>query len=123
MPGGAFQKPDLTPENRAQFIRNELRELREAQEAATGAGNDLSVKEIEKKIARAENNLNKTLDQNYDPGISFEDTGIDYLCIDERSEEHTSELQSRGHLVCRLLLEKKKLTNLPKSNHNVQPTH
>src|SRR5207253_9172584 len=28
--------------------------------------------------------------------------------IVRRSEEHTSELQSRGHLVCRLLLEKKK---------------
>src|SRR5437870_7574275 len=28
-----------------------------------------------------------------------------------RSEEHTSELQSRGHLVCRLLLEKKKENN------------
>src|SRR5690625_3769699 len=28
-----------------------------------------------------------------------------------RSEEHTSELQSRGHLVCRLLLEKKKQNN------------
>src|SRR5437870_8887328 len=28
----------------------------------------------------------------------------------KRSEEHTSELQSRGHLVCRLLLEKKKIT-------------
>src|SRR5437870_11103367 len=28
---------------------------------------------------------------------------------DHRSEEHTSELQSRGHLVCRLLLEKKKV--------------
>src|SRR5207253_10634074 len=27
---------------------------------------------------------------------------------EHRSEEHTSELQSRGHLVCRLLLEKKK---------------
>src|SRR5690625_6988729 len=27
--------------------------------------------------------------------------------IPDRSEEHTSELQSRGHLVCRLLLEKK----------------
>src|SRR5690625_7092330 len=27
--------------------------------------------------------------------------------LQERSEEHTSELQSRGHLVCRLLLEKK----------------
>src|SRR5690625_7027067 len=29
---------------------------------------------------------------------------------ERRSEEHTSELQSRGHLVCRLLLEKKKCT-------------
>src|SRR5207253_9156242 len=28
--------------------------------------------------------------------------------LEVRSEEHTSELQSRGHLVCRLLLEKKK---------------
>src|SRR5690554_7265695 len=30
------------------------------------------------------------------------------VAISERSEEHTSELQSRPHLVCRLLLEKKK---------------
>src|SRR5215208_7541430 len=30
----------------------------------------------------------------------------------QRSEEHTSELQSRGHLVCRLLLEKKKKNNI-----------
>src|SRR2546429_3210892 len=32
-----------------------------------------------------------------------------------RSEEHTSELQSRLHLVCRLLLEKKKIPSLPTS--------
>src|SRR2546422_2756489 len=32
---------------------------------------------------------------------------------DCRSEEHTSELQSRLHLVCRLLLEKKKKKNIP----------
>src|SRR2546422_3773805 len=30
----------------------------------------------------------------------------------DRSEEHTSELQSRLHLVCRLLLEKKKIINI-----------
>src|SRR5256884_950547 len=39
----------------------------------------------------------------------------DYKCFAEkntRSEEHTSELQSRLHLVCRLLLEKKKRTPL-----------
>src|SRR5690625_2844087 len=36
---------------------------------------------------------------------------INHYCrLNPRSEEHTSELQSRGHLVCRLLLEKKKDT-------------
>src|SRR5690625_5858103 len=36
-------------------------------------------------------------------------SGLSFLGIgaQPRSEEHTSELQSRGHLVCRLLLEKK----------------
>src|SRR5437870_6243567 len=33
--------------------------------------------------------------------------------LGRRSEEHTSELQSRGHLVCRLLLEKKKKKQQP----------
>src|SRR5690625_1086848 len=37
-------------------------------------------------------------------------TNYDKELFDARSEEHTSELQSRGHLVCRLLLEKKKKT-------------
>src|SRR5437870_10930259 len=37
-----------------------------------------------------------------------------------RSEEHTSELQSRGHLVCRLLLEKKKKNT---QNHPSAKTH
>src|SRR5687768_18273973 len=35
-----------------------------------------------------------------------------------RSEEHTSELQSRLHLVCRLLLEKKKKNNNIHSSQN-----
>src|SRR5690348_17548223 len=35
--------------------------------------------------------------------------------LDPRSEEHTSELQSPVHLVCRLLLEKKKI----RPNHNI----
>src|SRR2546422_2286409 len=37
--------------------------------------------------------------------------GIRHAFVEHRSEEHTSELQSRLHLVCRLLLEKKKNTN------------
>src|SRR5690348_17573742 len=39
------------------------------------------------------------------PGFAFHGTYLAYLV---RSEEHTSELQSPVHLVCRLLLEKKK---------------
>src|SRR5439155_19973332 len=42
----------------------------------------------------------------YDVTVTF---GIAGIARDSyRSEEHTSELQSRGHLVCRLLLEKKR---------------
>src|SRR5439155_25686436 len=37
-----------------------------------------------------------------------------------RSEEHTSELQSRGHLVCRLLLEKKKKKKKKKDTNNIK---
>src|SRR5947199_7563530 len=41
---------------------------------------------------------------------TFEETDklVTHRCTDFRSEEHTSELQSLRHLVCRLLLEKKK---------------
>src|SRR5690625_6798052 len=58
---------------------------------------------------------------NFDPNLEQELTAPDILLLitekrgffdDYRSEEHTSELQSRGHLVCRLLLEKKKTDRL-----------
>src|SRR5690554_7421462 len=39
------------------------------------------------------------------------------FCAMPRSEEHTSELQSRPHLVCRLLLEKKKKTSIMVESH------
>src|SRR5690625_7065151 len=44
--------------------------------------------------------MNPTVDA-FEQRVALLEDGI-------RSEEHTSELQSRGHLVCRLLLEKKK---------------
>src|SRR5207253_9896897 len=50
-------------------------------------GDDVKVKALEKQLADAHKQIK---------------------LLGERSEEHTSELQSRGHLVCRLLLEKKK---------------
>src|SRR5258707_10258435 len=58
------------------------------------------------------------LSRAHSAGINRPLQGIDRLTpveyptqlIPERSEEHTSELQSRQYLVCRLLLEKKKIS-------------
>src|SRR2546422_8292993 len=46
-------------------------------------------------------------------GMQTFDQHLMELVADERSEEHTSELQSRLHLVCRLLLEKKNKKSAP----------
>src|SRR5438309_10888705 len=43
----------------------------------------------------------------FDPTVEESHLPIDYSSTVGRSEEHTSELQSQFHLVCRLLLEKK----------------
>src|SRR5258708_36961050 len=51
------------------------------------------------------------------PGAARRDDGVRLALLHERrlrSEEHTSELQSPDHLVCRLLLEKKKNTTICK---------
>src|SRR5690625_7023731 len=58
----------------------------------------------------------------YEEGESYEEVKMRYMQMfvhwgrmtERRSEEHTSELQSRGHLVCRLLLEKKKNRTPPR---------
>src|SRR5690625_7713472 len=73
----------------------------------------------EVKVLIPEGKLKPLNEQDYNNqdivlGIRPEDIHDEPLFIDSspetkiRSEEHTSELQSRGHLVCRLLLEKKK---------------
>src|SRR5258708_16591523 len=60
---------------------------------------------------------------NFWPGVTDEDIELVTPGQKFRSEEHTSELQSPDHLVCRLLLEKKKnsqdaLTNEPVANRH-----
>src|SRR5436305_2808090 len=54
----------------------------------------------------------------------FSNSPIEKMAKDaSRSEEHTSELQSRPHLVCRLLLEKKKQRQINYTEHYlVRPT-
>src|SRR2546429_6384796 len=54
-------------------------------------------------------------------GVAVGTTGFSPRVGQVRSEEHTSELQSRLHLVCRLLLENKKGTSRATYNH--RPNH
>src|SRR5690625_5346485 len=53
--------------------------------------------------------------------LGVEDLPEHALAMQARSEEHTSELQSRGHLVCRLLLEKKKTEGEVRSQAQALP--
>src|SRR2546429_3294722 len=61
------------------------------------------------------------------PSLSVPSSPRDHSLDSHRSEEHTSELQSRLHLVCRLLLEKKKIYPRapppPPSSHASVSTH
>src|SRR3712207_7027007 len=53
------------------------------------------------------------------------DAEINFMMLSGRSEEHTSELQSRQYLVCRLLLEKKQyppLSTLTSSSSRIHPS-
>src|SRR5437899_4008477 len=54
----------------------------------------------------ARENVSRTLTELKRRGVISQSSS--YYFINDRSEEHTSELQSLRHLVCRLLLEKKK---------------
>src|SRR2546422_3665167 len=51
--------------------------------------------------------------EGYNKAVPAEERLPCWIVDRARSEEHTSELQSRLHLVCRLLLEKKKKTKTP----------
>src|SRR5690625_6612892 len=80
-PVASAAEPELTPEAALAAAEAEL-----ASATALRKATQRRVRELEKREARMK-------------------TARDAA---KRSEEHTSELQSRGHLVCRLLLEKKK---------------
>src|SRR5690349_23422595 len=56
------------------------------------------------------------------PGLASLIPGTTLAGDPQRSEEHTSELQSRRDLVCRLLLEKKKRASIPGLRESIHST-
>jgi N12 class adenine-specific DNA methylase len=82
MSRSAFERIPLSPAGQRSYMDRELEQMREWLQASRG-GSRLTVKRLEGALLRAEERLKAKLDSDRDPGITFEATGIDYLCVDE----------------------------------------
>ncbi|WP_228495966.1 DEAD/DEAH box helicase family protein [Microbacterium sp. VKM Ac-2870] len=78
----AFKRLPVEPDTMARYIDNEVDTLRHGL-ANLDSEDRLTVKQIEKRIAAAEETQKRLLDAPRDAGITFESTGIDYLIVDE----------------------------------------
>src|ERR1039458_10896966 len=91
-----------------EWIERADADLHVAEQLAAEAARDLRVREIVGfHCQQAAEKYLKALLTRYQ--IEFPKTHDLRVLLDLRSEEHTSELQSLRHLVCRLLLEKKQI--------------
>ncbi|HUZ51015.1 MAG TPA: hypothetical protein VMU94_00585 [Streptosporangiaceae bacterium] len=82
MSRSAFERIPLSPAEQAAYMDRELALMRTWLQAAQG-GAGLTVKRLEGALLRADERLKGRLDSAKDPGVTFEATGIDYLCVDE----------------------------------------
>src|SRR5207248_9247356 len=82
----------------------------DASRRVNALGRDRRCEEIERRGPAIEEHQIESITLRADVGIERDQRG-------RRSEEHTSELQSPYDLVCRLLLEKKKIADLPQCRY------
>jgi len=82
MTRSAFERIPVSPDVQAAYAQREIDGLRKMLASARGA-DGLTVKRLEKLALAAEQRLAERLDSAKDPGVTFEQTGIDYLCVDE----------------------------------------
>ena len=82
MSRSAFERIPLSAREQQAYMDRELDQMREWIRAARSA-DGITVKKLEGALLRAGERLRAKLDSAKDPGITFEATGIDYLCIDE----------------------------------------
>jgi N12 class adenine-specific DNA methylase len=83
MTRSAFERIPVSPEAESHYREQQLDDLRRALEQAK-RGSGLTVKRIEKAVARDAERVKKLRDREVDPGVTFEETGLDYLIIDEQ---------------------------------------
>jgi N12 class adenine-specific DNA methylase len=82
MTQGAFKKIPLSAEFEASYIAEQVADMRAVLDEATGDA-AMSIKRIEKRMLSLQEKYKAKLDIPKDPGLSFEDSGIDYVIVDE----------------------------------------
>lgn len=82
MTRSAFERIPMSHRGQAAYMDNEMTSVR-AMLARAQETKGTTVKRLEKKVAAIEERVRARLDSPQDPGITFEETGIDYLVIDE----------------------------------------
>ena len=82
MTRSAFERIPASKATTAAYAARETEDMRRMLENAR-EGEGLTVKRIEKMVAASEEKLAKRLDGPEDAGLTFEETGIDYLVVDE----------------------------------------
>lgn len=78
----AFKRLPVDPSTAAAYTNYEIDLMQQALDNAADVDR-MTLKQIEKKLATAEEKQKKLLSVERDPGITFEETGIDYLVVDE----------------------------------------
>ncbi len=81
----AFERLEVSPPARRDYESRTVEQLRAQLDALRegGEASRLTVKRMEKLLLSQENRLRGKLDTIKDPGITFEETGIDYVMVDE----------------------------------------
>jgi hypothetical protein len=77
----AFERIPMSIIAQQAYLNEQTQELRRRLDASRD-GRGLTVKRLEAALARAEERVKKLTDSAKDPGITFEETGIDYLMVD-----------------------------------------
>jgi N12 class adenine-specific DNA methylase/SAM-dependent methyltransferase len=83
MTRSAFERLGVSPEVQKAYLQRELADIRDMLDQQRARDAHLTIKRLEKKVMRAEAAMQKRLDGVVDLGVTWEQTGIDYLFVDE----------------------------------------
>ncbi|MCW2902438.1 MAG: helicase, partial [Streptosporangiaceae bacterium] len=87
MTRGAFERIPMSPAAHGAYLDDQLALLRDAIERQKASGErSYSLKRMEKTLLNAEERMKDKLAREYDPAITFEKSGIDYLVVDEAQD-------------------------------------